>query len=89
MFEIGFVLFIMGVAILFIGLVIDYTTIDYFGPPALVCLLISLIIMGATIISNENTQNISATQTTQSIQEQSDINNYNYCPTCGNKVKED
>ena len=89
MLEIGIALFIIGGAIIFIGLVIDFTAVDFFMPPAIICLFMSLviIIIGATV-SNETTPNTSATQTTQQIQEQNDINNYNYCPTCGNKIKE-
>ena len=89
MFEFGIALFIIGLATLFIGLVIDYTLIDCFGPPALICLFVSLFLMAFGItVPNETTSNTYTTQTIESNQEISDTNHYNFCPNCGYKFCE-
>lgn len=84
MLEIGIGLFIVGIAIFLIGLVIDYTTIDCFAPPALICLILSLFFIAFDCAaSNETTSNTCTTQTIETNQEISDTNHYNYCPNCG------
>ena len=83
MFEIGIVLLIMGIAIFFIGLVIDCTAVEYFLPPALMCTIVSIFLIFGAAVSNETTSNTCTTQTIESNQETNDINHYNYCPNCG------
>lgn len=61
---------------------------EYWILPMFLCFVIGFGSMGSSV-SDGNTSNNCTTSTTQQIQEQEDISNYNYCPTCGNKIKED
>ena len=83
MIEIGLVLLYLGIAIFVIGMVIDYTAIDCFAPPAVVCVLMSFVMIVVGAFANETTPDTNITQPTQLSQEISDTNHYNYCPKCG------
>ena len=83
MFEFGIVLFIIGMAMFLIGLVIDYTAVDCFAPPAIVCILIALMVIVVGAFANKTTPDTSTIQTIETNQEISDTNHYNYCPNCG------
>ena len=83
MIGIGLTGLCLGIAIFFIGIVIDYTAVDCFAPPAIACILIAFAIMVVGACANETTLDTSITQPTQSSQEISDTNHYNYCPNCG------
>ena len=79
----GLALLCLGIAIFFIGIVIDYTAVDCFAPPAIACILIAFAIMVVGAFANETTPDTSTTQTIETNQEISDTNHYNYCPNCG------
>lgn len=83
MIGIGLMLLCLGIAMFVIGIVIDYTAVDCFAPPAIACILIAFVIMVVGACTNETTPDTSITQPTQSSQEISDTNHYNYCPNCG------
>lgn len=80
----GLVLLAIGI-IFYITMMMD-TDFERWVLPAFLCTCVGL---GLTCVSvqDENISNTCTTQTTQQIQEQEDINNYIYCPTCGNKIK--
>ena len=88
MIEIGLTLLYLGIAIFFIGIVIDYTAVDCFAPPAIVCIVIAFAIMIVGAFTNEITPDTSTTQTIETNQEISDTNHYNFCPNCGYKFCE-
>ena len=80
----GFVLFIIG--IIFFIIMMTVTNFENWVLPACLCIFIGFGVMYVSV-QDENISNTCITQTTQQIQEQEDISNYNYCPTCGNKIK--
>ena len=83
MIEVGLTLLCLGIAIFFLGIVIDCTNIDCFAPPSIACVLIAFAIIVVGVFAEETTEDTSITQPTQSSQEISDTNHYNYCPNCG------
>lgn len=85
MFKIGLVIFLIGI----VCYVMIYIKCQiWWLLPAVLSVIIGIIVMNYSI-SNKNISNIYTTQNTNQIQEQEDVNNYNYCPTCGNKIKEE
>ena len=83
MIEIGLILLFLGIAIFLVGIVIDYTAVDYFAPSAIGCIMLAFAIIMVGVFANEITPDTSTTQTIETNQEISDTNHYNYCPNCG------